>query len=71
MYLYSMYNKGGGGDRVVWRQYTGVIRCVFDQILNLQNCPRGPQTDTVKHLPQGPFTGQFLRKAYIKGLVSL
>jgi hypothetical protein len=63
---------GGGGGRVVWRAYTGVIRCVFDQIPNLQNCfttpnknpgGRGPQTD--KHLPPSPFTGQFLRKADI------
>ncbi len=28
----------GRGDRVVWRPYTGVIHCVFDQIPNLQNC---------------------------------
>jgi hypothetical protein len=32
---------------VVWRAYTRVIHCVFDQLSNLQNCPRGPQTDTV------------------------
>jgi hypothetical protein len=27
-----------GGDRVVWRAYTGVIHCVFDHIHNRQNC---------------------------------
>jgi hypothetical protein len=26
----------GGGARVVWRAYTGVIHCVVDQIPNLQ-----------------------------------
>jgi hypothetical protein len=30
---------------------------------------RGPQTD--KHLPPSTFTGQFLRKADIQGLLSL
>ena len=75
MYLYSVW---GGGDRVVWRAQTGVIHCVFDQIPSLQNCfttpkktqeRRGPQTD--KHLLPSTFTGQFLRKADILGLVSL
>ncbi len=63
-----MCNRGGG-DRVVWR--AGVKHCVFDHIppTKLPNHPRGPQT--VKHLPPGPFTGEFLRKADIKGLVSL
>jgi hypothetical protein len=28
----------GGGDRIVWRAYTGVIHCVFDHIPNLENC---------------------------------
>jgi hypothetical protein len=28
----------GGGDRVAWIAYTGVIHCVLDQIPNLQNC---------------------------------
>ncbi len=57
------------------RAYAGAIHCVFDQIPNLQNCfttpnktqeGMGPQT-----LPPSPFTGQFLRKADIQGLVSL
>jgi hypothetical protein len=48
----------------VWRAYTEVIHCVFDQIPD-------PQDSTDKHLPPGPFAGQFLRKAEIKGLVSL
>jgi hypothetical protein len=26
------------GDGVMWRAYTGVIHCVFDQIPNLQHC---------------------------------
>ncbi len=64
------------GDRGVWRASTEVIHCVFDQILNLQNCftpspppqtktyeGRGPQTD--KHLPPSHFTYKFLRKADI------
>jgi hypothetical protein len=34
---YTVFN-GGEVDRVVWRAYTGVIHCVFDQIPNLQNC---------------------------------
>ncbi len=29
---------GGGKGWVMWRAYTGVIHCVFDQIPNLQNC---------------------------------
>jgi hypothetical protein len=29
---------GGGGDGVMWRAYTGVKQCVFDQIPTLQNC---------------------------------
>jgi hypothetical protein len=32
--------RGGGGDQVVWRAYTGVIQSVFqlfDQIPSLQN----------------------------------
>ncbi len=33
--IYTMCR--GGGGRVVWRAYTGVIHCVFDQIPNLQN----------------------------------
>jgi hypothetical protein len=28
----------GGENRVVWRAYTGFIHCIFDQILNLQDC---------------------------------
>jgi hypothetical protein len=53
----------------VWRAYTEVIHCVYDQIPNLQNCVttpnknlggEGPQTD--KHLPPSTFNGQFLRK---------
>jgi hypothetical protein len=32
----------GGGDRVVWRSYTRVIHCVFDQIPSLQNCFTAP-----------------------------
>jgi hypothetical protein len=28
---------GGGGDLVMWRAYTEIIHCVFDQIPNLQN----------------------------------
>ncbi len=28
---------GGGRDGVMWRAYTGVIHCVFDQIPNQQN----------------------------------
>ncbi len=35
--IYTVCNTGGR-DRVVWRAYTGVIHCVFDQIPNLQNC---------------------------------
>jgi hypothetical protein len=57
---------GWGGDGVMWRAYTGVIHCVFDQNPNLQNWA---QID--KHLPPSTFTGQFVRKADIKGLVSL
>jgi hypothetical protein len=34
--IYTFGNMGG--DRVVWRTYSGVIHCVFGQILNLQNC---------------------------------
>ncbi len=65
----------GGGDRVVWRAYSGVLHSVFDQILKLlykialppqtktkkTEQGRGPQTE--KHLPPSTFTGQFLRKA--------
>jgi hypothetical protein len=45
---------------VVWGVYTGVIHCVFDQIVNLKNCfstpnNRGPQID--KHLPPSPSSG--------------
>jgi hypothetical protein len=29
--LYSVF-RGGGGIGVMWRAYTGVIHCVFDQI---------------------------------------
>ncbi len=38
--MMMMVTRGvrGGGDRVVWRAYTRVIYCVFDQIPNLQNC---------------------------------
>ncbi len=32
--IYTVCNRGGGGDRVVWRAYTGIIHCVFDQITN-------------------------------------
>jgi hypothetical protein len=46
------YTRGGGRDWVMWRAFTGVLHCVFDQILNLQNCFT-------------TFTGQFLRKADI------
>ncbi len=35
--FYTMRNRGGE-ELVIWRAYTGVIHCVFDQILNLQNC---------------------------------
>ncbi len=52
MYL---YRGGGRGDRVVWRAYTGVIHCVFDQTLNVQNCFTTPN----KNLPPSPFTGYF------------
>ncbi len=34
--IYTVCNIGR--DRDVWRSYTGVIHCVFDQILNLKNC---------------------------------
>ncbi len=56
----------------MWRAFSGVIHCVFDQVLNLQNCfttpkkprrARGSQTD--KLLPPSTFIGQFLRKADI------
>ena len=59
----------------MWRAYTGVIHCVFDQISNLQNCstsqtkPR--RRGGLRHLPPSPFTGQLLRKADIQGLVSI
>ncbi len=33
--IYTVY-KGGGESGCVWRAYTGVIHCVFDQIPNLQ-----------------------------------
>ncbi len=36
--LYTVCNRKGGGDRVMWRASTWVIVCVFDQIPNLQNC---------------------------------
>ncbi len=67
-----MFNRGEGGDRVVWRAYTGVIHCVFDrfQTYKIALPPqtktsegRGPHTD--KHLPPFPFTDQFVRKADI------
>jgi hypothetical protein len=36
-YVFTQCVTGGGEDRVVWRAYTGVIHCVFDQIPNLQS----------------------------------
>jgi len=63
--------NGGGGDQVVWRANTGV-HCVFDQILNLQNCfttfnkNLGWQwASDSKHLQPSTFTGKFLEKADI------
>jgi hypothetical protein len=46
----------GGGDRVVWKAYTGVIHCVFEQIPKLvQNCFTTPggfrQTKTFRQVP--------------------
>ncbi len=56
----------------MWRPYTGVIHCVFDQNPNLQNCIINPKENprrggglghiNTKHLPPSPFTSQFLRK---------
>ncbi len=50
----------------MWRAYTGVIHCVFDQIPNLQ-IALPPQTklrgrEGLRHPPQSPFTGNFLKK---------
>jgi hypothetical protein len=54
----------------MWRAYTGVIHCTFDQIPYLQNCfttpnnnleGEGPQID----LPPSTLPGKFLRKADI------
>ncbi len=76
--IYTVCNRGEGGDRVVWRAYTGVIQCVFDQVPNLQNCfitsnknlgGEGHQTD--KYLPQSPFTGKFFKKSRHLGLESV
>ncbi len=55
---------------IIYRSYT---LCVFGQILNLQNrfTTLGGLSQADKNLPPGPFTGQFLRKADIEGLVSL
>jgi hypothetical protein len=46
--FYTMCNREGGG-RVVWRAYTGVIHCGFDQTKSRRG--GGPQAD--KHLPSG------------------
>jgi hypothetical protein len=44
VYVFTQCVRGGeGGDRVVWRAYTGAIHCVFDQIRNLQNCFTTPK----------------------------
>jgi hypothetical protein len=57
----------------MWRAYTEVIHCAFDQIPTLQNCFTTPN----KYLGgEGAsdgksFAGKFLRKDDIKGLVSL
>jgi hypothetical protein len=62
----------GGRGRVLGCVESIYRSCVFDHIPNLQNCftipnknlgGEGPQTD--KHLPPGPLTVKFLRKAYI------
>jgi hypothetical protein len=62
----------------MWRAYTGVRHCVFDQIPNLKNCFStinknlgGEGAQKEKHVPPSTYTGQFLRKADIYGLVSL
>ncbi len=41
--VYSVCN--GGGDRVVWRAYTGVIHCVFDRFRTFK-IALPPQTKT-------------------------
>ncbi len=62
--FYPCLTGGGGWDQVVWRASTGVIHCVFDQLLYYQKQKslegRGPQTD--KQLPPNPFIDKFLRK---------
>ncbi len=64
--------KGGGSGckESIYRNDT--LCTVFDQVLNLQNCFTNPNENlggerphTDKHLPPGPFTGKFLRKADI------
>jgi hypothetical protein len=54
----------------MWRAYTGVIHYAFDQIPNLQKLlyhtkQKLREEGASDHLPPGPFTGHFLRKADI------
>ncbi len=58
----------------MWRAYTVVNQCVFDQIPNLQNCftlqTKHRRGGGLRLLSPNPFAGKFLRKSDILDLVS-
>jgi hypothetical protein len=68
--IYTLCNGDGIGlcGEIIQELYI-VYLTRFRTYIKLLYHPRGPQTE--KHLPPGPFTGQFFRKADILGLVSL
>ncbi len=53
----------------MWRAYTGVIHCVFDQIPNLQNCFIAPHKAQegrgLRHLPPSPYWSIFKKSRHL------
>jgi hypothetical protein len=63
----------------MWRAYTGVLNCVFDQVPKLPNCFSTPNknlggegaSDRGTPAAKSFYWSIFLRKADIQGLLSL